>query len=80
MANGQRFLPESMTCASFDYPLGTVLVVSYLDRSATVTVTDRGPARHLGRLIDLSSGAFEELAPLAIGTVTVTVRVKGRAP
>jgi len=75
MANGRPFDPEALTCATYAYPLGTVLRVVYNRRTVRVIVTDRGPARRLGRLIDLSRAAFSELAPLDLGLVTVTVSV-----
>ena len=78
MANGQRYNPDALTCASVEYPLGTVLMVTYLKRSVTVTVTDRGPAQHLNRLLDLSAAAFASLAEPRIGLLRVTVTVKGR--
>ena len=73
MANGQPFNPRAMTCATMVWPLGTKLYVEYAGRFLTVVVTDRGPANHLGRLIDLSSAAFAQLAPLACGIITVRV-------
>lgn len=75
MANGRPFDPEAMTCATYAYPLGTVLRVAYGRRTVRVLVTDRGPHPRLGRLVDLSRRAFLELAPLDFGLVTVTVSV-----
>lgn len=76
MANGRPFLPERLTCAHWDYPLGTVLLVTRVDtgRAIRVVVTDRGPHRRLRREIDLSRAAFARLAPLRIGLLRVTVR------
>ena len=83
MANGKPFRPEAMTCASWDFPLGTRLTVSarasslsgQRPRSVIVEVTDRGPAKRLlrSRQIDLSRGAFSALAPLERGLVEVRV-------
>jgi rare lipoprotein A (peptidoglycan hydrolase) len=59
-----RFDPDKMTCASWDYPFGTVLEVRYYKRKIRVTVTDRGPAmKHYrqGRKLDLSESAFAKL-------------------
>lgn len=83
MANGQPFRPDALTCASWDYPLWTVLYVTVAStgrqgaRSVIVTVTDRGPARRLlaTRQLDLSAGAFRRLAPLDAGLVRVRVTV-----
>src|SRR5437868_1428096 len=55
MANGQRFNPDRLTCASWNYPFGTELRVTHGQRTVTVIVTDRGPALDLHRDIDLSA-------------------------
>lgn len=77
MANGAPFNPDALTCAIWDYPFGTRLRVwagGY--RSIDVTVTDRGPAKKLNRLIDLSEAAFRALAPHTdIGLINVTIAV-----
>lgn len=73
MANGKPFDPDKMTCASWDYPLGTRLKVSHDGLSVYVIVTDRGPAKRLHREIDLSRAAFECLAPLSKGLIVVKV-------
>ena len=59
MANGQKFDKNKMTAASFDLPLGTEIRVLNLENgnSVVVEVTDRGPAKHLGRILDLSEAA-----------------------
>ena len=75
MANGQPFNPSKMTAACNHYALGTTLEVTHARRSVKVTVTDRGPRRDLGRLIDLSQGAFTRLASPDTGLIYVTVRV-----
>ena len=74
MANGKRFDPDALTCACWDYPLGTKLLVSRGRKSVVVTVTDRGPAKHLGRAIDLSAAAFRRLADPRVGLVVVRIR------
>jgi len=73
MANGKPFIPEKMTCASWHYPFGTVLIVTHGQKSVRVTCTDRGPAKRLHREIDLSAAAFKKLAPLDMGLIQVTV-------
>lgn len=75
-ASGERLLDVGYTCASWDYPLGTVLRVSYNSRIVEVTVNDRGPSKRLyrlGRRLDLSKRAFSELAPLERGVITVQI-------
>lgn len=73
MANGDRFNPEAMTAASWNYPLGTWVSVSHGVKFVTVQITDRGPALALKREIDLSEAAFAKLAPLKRGVIEVTV-------
>lgn len=72
-ANGKPFNPDALTCASWDYPLGTRLKVSLGSRSVIVTVTDRGPAKRLNRAIDLSRAAFARLADPDAGLIQVTI-------
>jgi len=60
------------TCAHESLPFGTVVQVTNLanGRHATCHVADRGPYQG-GRVIDLSEGVFEQLAPLAEGVIGV---------
>ena len=82
MANGKPFNPDALTAASWFYPLGTKVRVSLKSTAGTIrtvliSVTDRGPARHLvrdGRIIDLSHAAFKRLAPPESGLITVSVQ------
>lgn len=77
MANGKPFNPSALTCASWDYPLGTWLKVCHKDKIVRVLVTDRGPARRLyrqGRKIDLSRAAFVKLASPELGLIQVTIQ------
>jgi rare lipoprotein A len=76
MANGKPFRAAALTCASWDYPLGTRLTVRRGTNVVSVLVTDRGPAKRLvaqGRRLDLSRAAFERLAPLSAGLIKVEV-------
>ena len=82
MANGKKFNPDSLTAASWFYPLGTKVRVTAkaADNSAhsvLVTVTDRGPAHDLvreGRIIDLTHAAYKRLAHPDLGLVSVRVQ------
>lgn len=76
MANGKRFNPKARTAASYFYPLGTRVEVTNLrnGRSVEVTITDRGPLRRLGRLIDLSEAAATALGYHDRGLTLVAVR------
>lgn len=73
MANGKIFDKNALTCAHNSYPFGTKLKVSYQGKSVVVTVTDRGGFNKLGRVIDLSEGAFKKLAPLSKGVIKVKI-------
>lgn len=74
-ASGEVFNPGALTCASYEYPLGTRLRVTdpQSKRSVVVQVNDLGPAKRLGRLVDLTPAAFKRLAPLSKGLVLVDV-------
>lgn len=75
-ASGEPFDPTELTAASWHYPLGTVLEVtnSATDKKVVVRVNDRGPARRLDRVIDLSQASFAKIADLDQGLVTVEVK------
>jgi len=80
MANGKELRDEELTCASWDYPFGTVLLITNLANSKTVKVivSDRGPSKRLyrlGRRIDLSKGAFGQIANLKSGIIKVRIEV-----
>ena len=76
MANGKTFRDEGYTAASWDYPLGTRLEVSSVEtqRRVEVVVTDRTARRFKGKRIDLSKGAFAQIAPLEQGLVEVQIK------
>ena len=60
-------------CAS-KYDCGDRLRVTYGDREVIITCTDRGSFEEkYSRELDLSKGAFEALAPLSKGILTVEV-------
>jgi len=76
-ASGEVFDPEALTCAIWDWPLGTYLKVTNLASGyeVIVRVNDRGPARRLGRLIDLTRHAFSEIADPRLGLIKVKVEI-----
>lgn len=78
-ANGEVFRDSEKTCASWDFEFGTLLQVTNREngRSVTCRVNDRGPAKRLGRLIDLSRSAFQEIAPLKKGLIRVVIAPPG---
>ena len=65
-----------MECASWEYPLGSVLEVTSLrtGKSVVVRCTDRGPAKRLNRLIDLTKDAFASIDDPNEGVIPVQVR------
>jgi len=75
-ANGETFDMYALTCAHLTLPFGTILRVTNLDndREVTVRVNDRGPYVG-GRIIDLSTGAAEDLDMLEAGIANVLLRV-----
>jgi len=74
-ASGEIFDPEGYTCASWYYPFETYLKVTNLrnGKSVIVRVNDRGPAKRLGRIIDLTKRAFSEIEDLRRGLIRVKV-------
>jgi rare lipoprotein A len=77
MANGRPFNPDAFTAASWDYPLGSRLKVSYGDRSVVVEVTDRGGVREsmeFGKAVDLSRAAFSRLERPSVGAIRVKIK------
>lgn len=60
-------------CAHKTLPRGTVVHIRASNgRTATCTVTDRGPYGS-GRIIDLDDDTFAQLAPLSAGVIDVTI-------
>ena len=77
MANGKKFNRHKLTAASYAYPLGTIVEVTNLEngRRIKVEITDRGPARRLARLIDLSEAAASRLGLRSQGMTDISVFV-----
>ena len=66
----------SLFAAMWDVPMGSRWKVCRADKPkqcVTVAIWDRGPARRLGRKIDLGKLAFSQLYPLKQGTGQVTM-------
>ncbi len=76
-ANGEVFNDGAMTCAKWDVPFGTWFKITNIANGKFVLArtNDRGPARRLNRVIDLSKGAFAKIADLKLGLITVKVEV-----
>lgn len=79
-ANGEIFDDTRMTCASWYFPFKTRLRVTNLrtGRSVIVVVNDRGPAKRLGRVIDLTRAAFRKIADPRAGLIQVAVEPLSR--
>lgn len=77
MANGKEFKDDGLTCASWDYKLGTYIRVrnNANGKSVVVKVTDRTARRFKGKRVDLSKGAFSQIASCKQGIVPVSVEV-----
>lgn len=74
-ANGEVFDDSKLTCASWHHPFNTRLKVTNLSNGKSVVcrVNDRGPAKRLNRVIDLTIGAFKKIAPARKGLIRVSV-------
>ncbi len=73
MANGRPFNMNALTAAMWDVPLGSKYRVTRGGKSVVVTITDRGPARRLHRIIDLSKAAASQLGMIDAGVAKVCV-------
>ena len=69
-ASGEPFDPYGLTAAHPSLPFGTLLTVTYNDRSVTVRVNDRGPFVP-GRGLDLSLGAAQVIGLTDSGPAVV---------
>ncbi|MBI3317322.1 MAG: septal ring lytic transglycosylase RlpA family lipoprotein [Candidatus Omnitrophica bacterium] len=74
-ASGERFNDSQNTCASWRFNFGTNVRVRNLANGKWVIcrVNDRGPAKRLKRLIDLTPAAFRQIADLKQGLIQVGV-------
>jgi rare lipoprotein A len=74
-ANGEVFDDSKLTCASWDFAFGSYLKVKNLanGKSVVCRVNDRGPAKRLERLIDLTKTSFSRIASPKKGLIRVSV-------
>lgn len=72
-ANGKPFNMHAMSAAMWGVPFGTRFLVRNVQNGKTVqiVVSDRGPAKRLKRVVDLSQAAFAKIAPLGQGLAKV---------
>lgn len=75
-ASGEVYDQDAMTAAHRTLPLGTWVEVRNLanGRVATVRVNDRGPYK-VGRVLDLSYAAAQQLGMVGPGTADVEIRL-----
>ena len=75
-ASGETFDKDLLTAAHKTLPFGTRVEVTNLanGKSIEVKINDRGPYGH-GRVIDLSSAAFSEIAWLGTGVIKVQYKI-----
>ena len=78
-SSGKVFNAMQMTAAHRTLPFGTKVVITNLlnSRSCNVEITDRGPARWTGRIIDVSEEAARCLEMIRWGVVPVTLQYAG---
>lgn len=77
-ASGYIYNSNQLTCASNEYPFGTVLNVTNVDnnKNVIVVVTDRGSFdRKYNRKIDLSKSSFSKIENVNKGLAKVKVEV-----
>lgn len=74
-ANGEIFNQRALTAASNVHKLGSYLRVTNNDtgRSVIVKVNDTGGFGKYGRVIDLSKGAFNQIASIKDGIINVEI-------
>ncbi|SCE86635.1 septal ring lytic transglycosylase RlpA family protein [Micromonospora mirobrigensis] len=77
-ANGETFDPSALTAAHKTLPFNTKVRVTNPEngKSVVVRINDRGPYVD-GRCIDLSRAAFEAIASVDLGELTVRYEVLG---
>ncbi len=76
-ANMETFDDSQLTCAMWDLPFDTILKVTNLEngKSVIVRINDRGPAKRLNRIIDLTKTAFSRIADPGKGLADVSVEI-----
>ena len=74
-ANNEIFDDDAETCASWDFPFHEkLLVINALNgRWIVCRVNDRGPAKRLNRVIDLTRATFRKISHAKKGLIPVTV-------
>lgn len=73
-ASGEPFHRLALAAAHNSLPFGTRVRVTYQGRSVTVRINDRGGFQ-LPICIDLTYGAFSQIANVGLGVITVDYQV-----
>lgn len=73
-SSGATYRMNDLTAASLVLPFGTMLKVTFRDKSVVVVITDRGPYIR-GRVLDLSWGAAEALGVSGVKEVRMEIVV-----
>lgn len=71
--SGNWVTKNKLVAASRDFPRGTKLEVCSKDKCVDVVVTDYGPQKRTGRIIDMGSLAFSKICSLRRGVCQVSV-------
>lgn len=76
-ASGEVFNMHGLTAASNTLPIGTYVKVTNVknNKSVVVKINDRGGFSKYGRLLDMSKGAFSQIASVKQGIITVLIEV-----
>lgn len=76
-ASGDIFDSSKMTAAHMSLPFGTRVKVTNLENgnSVVVKITDRGPAKWTGRIIDVTTSTARKLGMIKNGIVRVSVQI-----
>ncbi len=76
-ANGEHYYPDRISCAHRSLAFGTMVKVTNIQNGKSVVcrVNDRGPHIRTGATIDLSRGAFRQIADLDLGRIKVELEI-----
>lgn len=76
-ANMEQFDDSQLTCAIWGVPFNSILKVTNVKNGKYifVRVNDRGPAKRLNRVIDLTKRAFSEIGGLEDGLIEVYIEI-----
>jgi rare lipoprotein A (peptidoglycan hydrolase) len=70
---GDCYSQQNLTCASRDFKRGTILLIENIDNGNTTICRVNDYVENPDVILDLSSKAFAELAPLSIGIINIKI-------